>query len=45
MALAVPKDQDRQLAYLSEFLAELKGSGWLKRAIDGAGLRGFQVAP
>jgi polar amino acid transport system substrate-binding protein len=45
VALAVPKSQDRQLAYLSEFLAELKRSGWLKRAIDRAGLQGFQVAP
>jgi polar amino acid transport system substrate-binding protein len=45
VALAVPKGQDRQLAYLSEFLADLKRSGWLKRAIDAAGLQGFEVAP
>jgi polar amino acid transport system substrate-binding protein len=45
VALAVPKGQDRQLAYLSEFLGQMKQSGWLKRAIDAAGLQGFEVAP
>jgi polar amino acid transport system substrate-binding protein len=45
VALAVPKAQDRQLAYLSDFLGEIKRSGWLKRAIDTAGLQGFEVSP
>lgn len=45
VALAAPKGQDRQLVYLSEFLGEMKRSGWLKRAIDAASLQGFEVAP
>ena len=44
VALAVPKGQDGQLVYIKEFLNEMKRSGWLKRAIDNAGLRGFEVA-
>lgn len=45
VALAVPKGREQQLAYLSEFLGQMKRSGWLKRAIDTAGLQGFEVAP
>ena len=45
VALAIPKGQDGQLAYIKEFLNEMKRSGWLQRAIDDAGLRGFEVAP
>jgi polar amino acid transport system substrate-binding protein len=45
VALAIPRGQDGQLAYIKEFLNEMKRSGWLKRAIDSAGLRGFDVAP
>lgn len=45
VALAVPKGRDEQLAYISEFLDQMKRSGWLKQAIDSAGLRGFEVAP
>ena len=44
VALAIPKGQDGQLAYIREFLNDVKRSGWLKRAIDNAGLRGFEVA-
>jgi polar amino acid transport system substrate-binding protein len=45
VALALPKDHDRQLSYVIEFLGQMKRSGWLKRAIDAAGLQGFEVAP
>jgi polar amino acid transport system substrate-binding protein len=45
VALAIPKGQDGQLAYISEFLGEMKRSGWMERAIEDAGLQGFQVAP
>lgn len=45
VALAIAKGQDGQLAYIKEFLDEMKRSGWLKRAIDSAGLREFEVAP
>jgi hypothetical protein len=44
VALAVPKDRAGRLAYVSEVLDEMKRSGWLHRAIDSAGLRGFEVA-
>ena len=44
VALAIAKSQPGRLAYISEFLDELRRSGWLQRAIDSAGLRGFEVA-
>ncbi len=44
VALAMPKGHRERLAYVSEFLDELKRSGWMKQAIDSAGLRGFEVA-
>ena len=44
VALAIPKGHPGRLAHVSEFLDELKRSGWMKRAIDGAGLHGFEVA-
>jgi polar amino acid transport system substrate-binding protein len=44
VALAVPKSQAAWLGYISEFLDELKRSGWLQQTIDSAGLRGFEVA-
>lgn len=44
VALAVPKGQVGRLAYISEFLDDMKRSGWLQRAIDSAGLHGFEVA-
>ena len=43
VALAVPKDRIGRLAYVSEFVEEAKASGLVQRAIDGAGLRGYQV--
>jgi len=45
VALAVPKGEIGRLAYIREFLEEAKKSGLVQRAIDRAGLRGFQVAP
>jgi polar amino acid transport system substrate-binding protein len=44
LAIAIPKGQAGRLAYVSEFLEEAKESGLVQRAIDRAGLRGFQVA-
>jgi len=44
-AMVVPKGQAGRLAYISEFIEEVKASGLVQRAIDSAGLRGVQVAP
>jgi polar amino acid transport system substrate-binding protein len=45
-AMAVPKGQAAgRLAYMSEFLDEVKTSGFLQRAIDRSGLHGTQVVP
>jgi polar amino acid transport system substrate-binding protein len=41
--IAVPKGNVGRLAYISEFLDDMKRSGSLQRAIDGAGLRGVEV--
>jgi polar amino acid transport system substrate-binding protein len=43
IAMAVPKSQDGRLAYISEFIEEAKASGLVQRAIERAGLRGYQV--
>lgn len=45
VALAVPKGQDSHAAFISEFLSDLKKSGWLKQRMEKAGLRGFDVSP
>jgi polar amino acid transport system substrate-binding protein len=41
--VAVPKGNPGRLAYVSEFLDEMKQSGLLQKLIDGAGLRGIDV--
>jgi hypothetical protein len=43
VGIAIQKGQSGRLAYVSEFLDELKPSGLLRQAIDEAGLRGFEV--
>jgi polar amino acid transport system substrate-binding protein len=43
VGIAIQKGHPGRLAYISEFLDDMKRSGWLRRAIDGAGLRGFEV--
>jgi polar amino acid transport system substrate-binding protein len=43
IAMAVPKGEAARLAYISEFVEEAKASGLVQRAIDGAGLQGYQV--
>jgi polar amino acid transport system substrate-binding protein len=43
-AMAVPKGQTARLAYVTEFVEEAKASGLVQRAIDGAGVRGVEVA-
>ncbi len=45
VAMAIPKGQAGRLAYISEFIEEVKASGVVQRAIERAGLRGVQVAP
>jgi len=45
VAMVVSKGQAGRLAYINEFIEEAKTSGWLQRAIERAGLRGFEVAP
>ena len=44
-AMAVPKGQTARLAYIGEFVEEAKASGLVQRAIEGANVRGVQVAP
>lgn len=44
-AIAVPKGQTGRLAYITEFVEEAKAAGLVQRAIEGAGVRGVQVAP
>ena len=43
-ALAVHKGETARLAYLGEFVEHAKSSGIIQRAIDRAGLPGYQVA-
>ena len=47
VGMAVAKGQAGQLAYVSEFIKETKASGWVRRAIECAGLdvRGVQATP
>jgi polar amino acid transport system substrate-binding protein len=45
IAIAVPKAQAQRLSYISDFIEEAKATGLVQRAIEHAGLRGFQVAP
>ena len=44
VGIAIQKGHPGRLAYISELLDDLKRSGWLRKAIDSAGLRGFEVA-
>jgi polar amino acid transport system substrate-binding protein len=43
VAMAVPNGQDGRLAYVSEFVEEAVASGLVQRAIERAGLRGYEV--
>jgi polar amino acid transport system substrate-binding protein len=43
VAIAIQKGHPGRLAYIGEFLDDMKRSGELRRAIDDAGLRGFEV--
>jgi polar amino acid transport system substrate-binding protein len=43
VAISVQKGRSGWLAYVSEFLNDIKRSGWMRQAIDRAGLRGFEV--
>jgi hypothetical protein len=43
--IAVAKGHTGRLAYLSEFLDDMKRSGSLQRVIDRVGLRGIEVVP
>jgi polar amino acid transport system substrate-binding protein len=45
VAIALPKGGTGRIAFISEFLDDLKRSGWLRRAIEDGGLRGFEVVP
>jgi polar amino acid transport system substrate-binding protein len=45
IALAVPKGEAGRLAYVTEFIEEAKASELVQRAIERAGLRGYQVVP
>jgi polar amino acid transport system substrate-binding protein len=44
-ALVVAKGQAGRLAYISEFIEEIKASGFVQQAITRSGWRGVQVAP
>jgi polar amino acid transport system substrate-binding protein len=44
-AIAVPKGQGGRLDYINEFVSSAKKSGFIKQAMERAGLRGAQVAP
>lgn len=43
-AIAVPKGRAGAAAYLEEFIADIKASGWLAEAIEARGARGVSVA-
>ena len=45
VAIAIPKDKTGRLAYISEFVEEVKASGLVQRAIERAGMHGIRVAP
>jgi polar amino acid transport system substrate-binding protein len=44
-ALVVAKGQTARLAYISEFIEEIKASGFVQQAITRSGSRGVRVAP
>lgn len=44
-AVAVPAGRSAALAYVNAFMDEIKASGFLKRAVDEAGVRGVVVLP
>ena len=44
-ALVVAKGQAARLAYISEFIEEVKASGFVQQAITRSGWRGVQIAP
>jgi hypothetical protein len=44
-ALVVAKGQAARLAYMSEFIEEIKTSGFVQQAITRSGWRGVRVAP
>jgi polar amino acid transport system substrate-binding protein len=44
-AVAVPKDRPAALAYVTGFVERAKRDGTVRRALDGAGLKGAPVAP
>jgi polar amino acid transport system substrate-binding protein len=44
-AVVVAKGQAARLAYISEFIEEIKASGFVRQAIARSGWRGVRVAP
>ena len=44
-AMAMPKGRDRGAAYARQFIEDAKAQGFVKAAIEKAGLRGVSVAP
>jgi polar amino acid transport system substrate-binding protein len=44
-SIAVPKDRPNALAYVTEFIEEVKASGLVRKAFDEMGLTSSQVAP
>jgi polar amino acid transport system substrate-binding protein len=45
VGIAVPKSQPQRLSYLSEFIEEAKGSGFIRRIIEQVGALELEVAP
>jgi polar amino acid transport system substrate-binding protein len=45
IAIAVPKNRPKALAYATAFMEDAKASGMVRRAFDGAGLKDLVVAP
>jgi polar amino acid transport system substrate-binding protein len=43
LALAVAKNQEARLAFVSEFIVEARAAGLVQQAIDNAGLRGIDL--
>jgi polar amino acid transport system substrate-binding protein len=44
-ALGFPKAREAGLSYLREFIEDVKGSGFVARALDKAGVQGVSIAP
>ena len=44
-AVGIPKGREEGLKYLSEFIEDVKASGFVVRAIANAGVRGVSIAP